>query len=102
MEILCREQNTSADGLGKVEKIKFNAHGQERILVTKLIMNTDRDKYGTLIKDYNGEYLNRNNKYPKTLQDTYNMLKGWNKHKPMRQKHSSKVEIYFNTMGQGG
>ena len=42
-------------------------------------MNTDCDTYGTLIKDYNREYLGRINKYLKTLQDAYNLLKEWNK-----------------------
>ena len=33
----------------------------------QLIMNAERGKYGTMIKDYD--------------KDAYNLLKGWNKHK---------------------
>ena len=47
----------------------------------QLIMNADWDKYGTLIKDYDRDYLGGNNKYPKSLQDTYNLLKRWNTNK---------------------
>ena len=45
------------------------AAGKERILGMQLIMNVDRDKYGTLVKDYDREYLDGINKYLKTLQD---------------------------------
>ena len=43
--------------LGLAEATKFNAGGKDRILGMQLIMNADRDKYSTLIKDYNREYL---------------------------------------------
>ena len=46
----------------------------------QLIMNAYCDKYGTLIKDYDREYLGGFNIYPKTLQGMYNLRKGWNKH----------------------
>ena len=64
----------------------------------QLIMNADRDKYGTLIKDYNREYLGGINKYPKTLQDVYNLMKGWNKHEKTEQKYPSKIGVSFNAV----
>ena len=75
VDILCWEQNISDNGLGNAEKTQLFVAGQERILGMQLVMNTNRDKYGTLNKDYNREYLSRNNKYPKTLQGAYNLLK---------------------------
>ena len=63
-------------------------------------MNLDRDKYGTLIKDYDREYLDGTNKYPKTLQGAYNLPEGWNKHKKTGQKCPSKVGTLFNTIGE--
>ena len=100
VEILRKQQNTSADSLGPAEATKFISDGKERILGIQLIMNLDRNKYGTLIKYYNREYLGGINKYPKTLQDTYNLLKGRNKHKKPWQKYSSKFGVSFNTVGE--
>ena len=56
-----------------------------------LIMNADRYKYDTLIKDYDREYLGQINKYPKILQDAYGLLKGWSKHEKTGQKYPSKI-----------
>ena len=67
------------------------------MLEVHLIMNTDREKYGTLIKDYDRKYLGGINKYPKTLQDVYNLMKGWNKHKKTGQRYL-KVGVSFNTV----
>ena len=58
-------------------------------------MNVDQDKYGILIKDYDRDYLDENNKYPKTLQDTSN-----NKYKKPGQKDPSKVGTSFNMTGE--
>ena len=57
----------------------------------------DCDKYGTLIKYYYSGCLGGISKYPKTLQDAYNLLKGWNKHEKQGQKYPSKVGVSFNT-----
>ena len=40
------------------------------------------------------------NKYPKTLQDAYNPLKGWYKHEKTGQKYPSKVRVLFNTVAE--
>ena len=69
VEIPCKEQSSSVDGLEPAEATKFIANGKERIFGMQLIMNTDRDKYGTLIKDYDNKYFGVINKYPKILQD---------------------------------
>ena len=49
--------------------MKCIADGKYKIPGMQIIMNVDCDKYYTLIKDYNREYLGRINNYPKTLQD---------------------------------
>ena len=67
VEILCKEQNVKPEEFGPDEAIKCFGAKKERILGLQLIMNVDRDKYGTLIKDYNREYLGGINKYTKTL-----------------------------------
>ena len=52
-----------------------------------------------MIKDYDRDYLGGNNTYLKTLQDAYNLLKGWNKNKKPGQKYQSKIGTSFNTVG---
>ena len=74
--------------VSEAKAVKFIADGKKRLLGMPLVMNADCNKYGTLIKDYDREYLNRISKYPKTLQDAYNLLKGLNKHKKARPKIS--------------
>ena len=101
VEILCREQNISADGLSEVEKTKFIAGGQKRILGMHFLMNANHNKFGARIKDYDRQHLSRNDKYPKTLQDAYSLLEGQNKHKSTGQKYPPKVGISFNTIGEG-
>ena len=100
MEIFCREQHISVDGLSNGEKTHFVADGQERNLGMQLSMNTDCDKYSTLIKGYDRKYLSGNNKYPKTLHDAYNLVKRWNKYKPVGQNYPSTVGISFKKRGQ--
>ena len=51
-----------------------------------------------MIKDYNRDYLGRNNKNRKTLQDAYNLLKGLNENEKPGQKCPSKVRTSFNTV----
>ena len=101
VEIMCKEQNVKVEELGPNEAIKFIADGKERILGMQLIVNVDCDKYGTLIKDYDREYLGRINTYPKTLQNMYSMLKGWHKHEKTGQKYSSKIGVSFSTVEKG-
>ena len=52
----------------------------------QLIMNAERGKYGTMIKDYD--------------KDAYNLLKGWNKHKKTGQNYPSNIGLSFNTVGK--
>ena len=74
LEILCREQNISAGNLGATEAMECIADRKEGILGMQLIMNGGYNKYGTLIKDYDREYLGRINKYSNILQDAYNLF----------------------------
>ena len=100
VEIKCKVQNIKVEELGPNEGIKFNATGKERILRKQPIVHVDRNKYGTLIKDYDREYLCGINTYPKTLQDTYNLLKELHKHEKAGQKDPFKVGVSFNTVGE--
>ena len=88
---MCKEQYVNIEELGSVEAIKRITASKERILGMQPIMNADCNKHGTLIKDYDREYLGQINKYPKILQDAYGLLKGWSKHEKTGQKYPSKI-----------
>ena len=50
VEIICKEQNPKIEDLRPKEATQFIVAGKDRVLGMQLIMNTDCDKYGTLIK----------------------------------------------------
>ena len=68
--------NLNVKDNSKDEKTRFILNCQERIFGLQLVMNVNCDKYVTLIKIYNREYLSKNIKYPKTLHYSYNLLMG--------------------------
>ena len=68
------------------------------MMAMQFIMNSDLELYGSLIKDFDREYLSKINKYPKTVHDAHNLLKGWHE-KVTRQKSAGRLGLSFNTMG---
>ena len=42
--------------------LKIIKEGEERMLTMQLLMNADPDKYGSLIKSYNRDFLSGENK----------------------------------------
>ena len=94
IDIICRERFIDITTLDSDAKAKLLAEGEEQMMAMQL---SDRDQFGSLIEDYDREYLSGYNKYPKTLQDAYNLLKGWNKRKSTQRY--PKVGLSFNTMG---
>ena len=99
VDIICCEHNKDPATITPEEKISFISQVENRMLAMQLIMNADRDKYGSLIEDFDQDSLGGNNKFPKNPQDSYNLLKGWNKHRSF-QKTPSRVELSFNTNGE--
>ena len=99
VDIMCREDGRDPSALAADEKLALINKGEQRMLAMQLIMNADKDRYGSLIETYDRDFLAGNNKYPKNPQDAYNLLKGWNKHQSF-QKNPSKIGLSFNNNGE--
>ena len=65
VDIICRKKGNDPATLSPETKLKLIKEGEERMLVMQLIMNADPDKYGSLIKSYDRDFLSGENKYPK-------------------------------------
>jgi hypothetical protein len=76
---------------------RADKQGRDRMRAMHFIQGADRDLYGNLIDDLHHQYLkNKWNEYPKNLQDTYVLLKGWNKKKT---QHKQPVGVAFTNLG---
>ena len=80
VDIIYRKRGENPRILSPDEKLKRIKEGEERMIAMESVMNANPDKYGSLIESYDRAFLSRENKYPKTQLDAYNLLKGWNKH----------------------
>ena len=98
VDIICREEEKVEANLSTTERAKMVEDGRERMMAMQFIMNSDQDLYGSLIKGFDRDYLSKINKYPKTVHDAHNLLKGWHE-KVTRQKNGGRLGLSFNTMG---
>ena len=57
VDIICRETNKDPSTLNADEKIAIISQGEDRMIAMQLVMNADRDKYGSLIEDYDRDFL---------------------------------------------
>ena len=101
VDIICREEVKVEANLNPAERAKMVEDGRERMMAMQFIMNSDQELYGSLIKDFDRDYLSKINKYPKTVHDAHNLLKGWHE-KVTRQKNGGRLGLSFNTMGDDG
>ena len=98
VDIICKETGKEKGALTDDEKTKMAEEGEERMLAMQLLLNSDREQYGSLIEEFDRDFLSGINKYPKTLHEAYNLLKGWNKKKIGNKNY--RVGLAFNTMGE--
>ncbi len=98
IDIICKETKQVKADLDDDEKWTLVEAGKERMLAMQLLLNSDKEQYGSLIEEFDRDFLSGINKYPKTLHDAFNLLKGWNKKKVVNRNYQ--VGIAFNTMGE--
>ena len=65
VDIICRMRGEKPETLSPDEKSEYTKEGEERMIAMQLVMNADPDKYGSLIKSYDQDFLAGENKYPK-------------------------------------
>ena len=64
VDIICCETKADPTSLNGNEKLELTKKGEERMKATQLIQNSDRNKYGSLIEDFDRAFLSENNNYP--------------------------------------
>ena len=103
IDIICRERKLDPDGLSNDDKKKIMDDGEERISAIQLLLNADRKRYGALVEKFVRAYLGGNNRFPKTVNEAYNLLKNWNRNPDQpQQRNPNRVGVSFNTIGDEG
>jgi hypothetical protein len=92
-------RNASPGQLQAAEK-----SAKEAYMACAFLLGSDRKRYGKLIEDLENDHVQRNDKYPKTLVEAYNLLIHW-KQDPkhlMRVLGSSGDGLAFAHVGENG
>ena len=79
LEIISQENSKTVDKLTDPEKIAFSDEGKERYLAIRMLMASDRNRFGGLIEDLRNDYLTGSNEYPKTMGTCFTLLNHWAK-----------------------
>ena len=99
VDIIARIKRKDGDNLNDDQRNLFLEIGRERMMGMHLLMGSDRNRFGGAIEEFEHAYLmDKRNNYPKTLHDSYTLLKGWKKG-INKQNYPNKVGVSFNTVG---
>mmetsp|Transcript_36712 Transcript_36712/g.77037 ORF Transcript_36712/g.77037 Transcript_36712/m.77037 type:complete len:161 (-) Transcript_36712:659-1141(-) len=98
INIVCREKGLNCKSSNNDQEVEFMMSRQERMLAIHFIINSDWERYGDVIEQFNQAYLSGNNNYPKKLHDAYTLLKNWTK-RPQKKHVPSKLGLSFNIKG---
>ena len=107
IDIICHENGDDPSTLTANQKKEMMTKGEERKLAMQLILNADKKRYASLVEEYDRAYLTKvngvpHNRYPKTINEAYNLLKNWNKNPDQQQRNPNRVGVSFNTVGDTG
>ena len=104
IDIICRETGQDPEKIKKSEKKAMIKEGDERMQAMTLILNADKNRYENLWKEYDRAYLNivngaHVNRYPKTCNEAYTLLKNWNRFPDKIVPKRTIPGTSFNTLG---
>lgn len=98
VDALAHEKGQDPTQLSDTERADLISQGSERMMAIHFLLGADRERFGSAIQDFEHSYLmDHKNRYPKSLHDTYNLLKGWKKG---QMSQVNKVGVSFNTNGE--
>ena len=107
IDIICREEDVKRATIDTTKQAEYLKIGKERMLAMHFMLNSDQERYGSLIEDYDNDYLGGKNKYPTTLVGAYTLLKNWKipgkkKTNPNNYDHINRrgLGLSFNTNGE--
>ena len=103
IDIICRETKQDPSTLTTDEKRAMIDEGEKRMQAMQLLLNADRNRYGSLIEEFDRAYLTTANsihvnRYPKTCNEAYTLLKNWNRN-PDQHRTYTRPGVSFNTLG---
>jgi hypothetical protein len=98
IDALARKKGQDPVQLSDNERADLISQGSERMMAIHFLLGADRERFGSAIQDFEHSYLmDHKNRYPKSLHDAYNLLKGWKKG---QMSQVNKVGVSFNTNGE--
>jgi hypothetical protein len=71
------EGTTLIENMTPEELIEVTEKSTQRSLAMAFLLGCDRTRYSRLLEDLENDFLQGQNKYPKTVSDTYNVLTNW-------------------------
>jgi hypothetical protein len=74
---LLQEQELTRSNANETQLEEVKTRAKEEYLACAFLHSADRKCYGKLIEDLENDYIQKNNKYPKTLVEAYNLLIHW-------------------------
>jgi len=79
-EELILQKTSRADASSAVMKSAIE-RGRARYLATAFLVGTDKNRYGLLVQDLENSFLQKQDRYPRTLVEAYQLICNW-KHDP--------------------
>jgi hypothetical protein len=79
LEILAMEAGTTVESLTSAKTAEYSTRGKARYLAIRMLMSSDRNRFGGLIEDLRNDYLTKNNRYPQTMGECFTLLNHWSR-----------------------
>lgn len=77
VEMVLATDNLSMDNASPEQKFAAQVKAKEYSLACAFILGADRTRFGKLVEDLENSYTQGQDKYPKTMTDTYKLLVNW-------------------------
>lgn len=100
VEMIARENGEDPTGLTENQQTDYKEQGRDRMMAIHMLMGADRMRFLSTIKDFEHAYfMDRKNRYPKSIHECYTLLKGWRK--SINKQHPLRDGVQFNTVSNG-
>jgi len=76
-DTIVSEGNINIEDMTDDQRKELTEKATERSTAVAFMLGCDRTRYGRLIEDLENDYLQGENKYPKTISEAYNLLTNW-------------------------
>lgn len=101
-EVVCREAGENIALLSPDEKKGRLEKGHERMMAMHFLKNSDMERYGDILDEYDRDYLGGVNKHPSNLHDAQLPAQELDEgEKSQKMKVPGKLGLTFNTLGEG-